>query len=252
MNDQNERSTPKTLEGTSPQTVLPTPKHDWLRAAADPGLTEDEALSLLKRADLPREVIEHLAKNRSAVKLRKVKLALACHGYTPRHVSIPLIRQLYTFDLMKVALSPAVPPDIRLSADEALIARLKTMTMGERSTLARRASGRVAGALLFDVEERIMRAALENGRLTEAQVAQAVVSPEVGAALVRTVSRHEKWSHRRDVQAALLRTEHLPLSRALAFTRKMRVEQLTEVLQASRLPEMIKQQLLQSLNGNPG
>ncbi|MFZ3341580.1 MAG: hypothetical protein WA213_11895 [Terriglobales bacterium] len=253
MNDPNEQSAPTTLEGASPQTALRSPEHDdWLRAAADPALTEDQALSLLKRADLPGEVIERLAKNRAALKLRKVKIALACHTHTPRHVSVPLIRQFYTFDLMKVALSPVVPAEVKLSADEALIARLKTITLGERSTLARRASGRVAGALLLDAEERIMRAALENARLTEVQVTQALVSPEVGAALVRTVSRHEKWSHRRDVQAALLRTEHLSLSRALAFTREMRVEQLTEVLQASRLPEIIKHQLLQSLGGNPG
>src|SRR5271166_3402933 len=134
-----------------------TPEHDeWLRAASDPTLSGDQALALLHRADLPGDVIEQLAKNRSALKLRKVKIALACHARTPRHVSIPLIRQFYTFDLMKVALSLVVPADVKVNADETLIARLKTITLGERSTLARRASGKVAGALLLDGEERIM------------------------------------------------------------------------------------------------
>jgi hypothetical protein len=58
------------------------------------------------------------------------------------------------------------------------------------------------------------------------------------------VSRHEKWCNRPDVQLALLRTEHLSLARALAFTRDMSAEQLTEILPTSRLPEEIKNQLL--------
>lgn len=217
---------------------------EWLRAAADPALTGDLALALLKRADLPGDVIEQLAKNRLLLKLRKVRIALACHAHTPRHLSIPLIRQFYTFDLMKVALSPVVPADVKLSADGTLIARLKTITLGERSTLARRASGRVAGALLLDGEERIMRTALENGRLTESVIIQAVLKPKASAALVQAVARHEKWCYRRDVQMALLRTQHLSLARALAFTRDMVAEQLTEILPTSRLPEEIKSQLL--------
>ncbi len=152
-------------------------RDDLLSAAADPALTGDLALALLKRADLPGEVLEQLAKNRGALKLRKVKIALACHPHTPRHVSVPLIRQFYTFDLMKVALSPLVPADVKLTADETLTSRLKTITLGERLTLARRGSGRIAGALLLDPEQRIMRAALGNSRLTESLVVQAVLNP---------------------------------------------------------------------------
>jgi hypothetical protein len=222
-----------------------SPEHDdWLRAASDLGLTGDQAMALLQRADLSGDVIELLAKNRSALKLRKVKIAVACHARTPRHISIPLIRQFYTFDLMKVALSPIVPADVKLAADKTLVGRLKTITLGERATLARRASGRVAGSLLLDEEERIMRTALENTRLTEAQIIQAVLNPDASAALVQAVSRHEKWGRRRDLQLALLRTEYLSLASALGITREMSLSQLNEILPTSRLPEKIKHQLL--------
>lgn len=254
MNDQNERATsaPDTATAISRLTIRSPEHDDWLRAASDPALAEDQALALLHRTDLAGEAIEQLAKNRSVLKLRKVKIALACHAHTPRHVSIPLIRRFYTFDLMKVALSPVVPADVRQSADGVLIARLNTITLGERSTLARRASASVAGALLLDGEERIMRTALENARLTEAHVVQAIVKPRASAALIETVSRHEKWSLRRDVQVALLRAEHLSLAQALAFSSEMPVEQLSELLQTSRLSEKIKDQLLrESQNKKP-
>jgi hypothetical protein len=218
-------------------------REDLLRAAADPALTGDLALALLKRGDLPGGVLEALAKNRVLLKLRKLKIALASHPQMPRHVSIPLIRQLYTFDLMKVALSPIVPADVKRTADETLITRLKTITPGERLTLARQASAGIASALLLDSEPRIMRTALENARLTEAAVVKAVLRPEAGAALVQAASLHAKWSCRRDVQIALLRTEHLSLARALAFARTFSPPKLREILQSSRLPARIKDQL---------
>ncbi|MFZ1917501.1 MAG: hypothetical protein WAU58_08010 [Terriglobales bacterium] len=219
-------------------------RDELLSAAADPVLTADLALALLKRPDLPGEVIEELSRNRALLKLRKVKIALVSHPQAPRHVSVPLIRQFYTFDLMKVALSATVPGDVKRTADETLAGRLKTVTLGERLTLARQGSGRVACALLLDSEERIMRAALENARLTEAFVVRSVVKPEAGAALIRAVSQHTKWSYRRDVQIALLRSEHLSLARALAFARAISPAKLREILQSSRLPGRIKEQLL--------
>src|ERR1700674_3280894 len=243
---------------TSATPIGPAPA-DLLRTATDPALTEDLALALLKRADLPPEVIEQLAKNTNALKSRKGKIARSSHPKTPRHVSVPLARQFYTFDLMKVALSPTVPADVKIAVDDVLISRLKTVTIGERLTLARRASGRVAAALLMDVETisakiidaktaaretRVVQAALENPRLTEALVINSVLRPAARSALVHAVAQHAKWSPRREIRAALLRTEHLSLARALEFSREIPGPLLQELLAASRLPAQIKDQLL--------
>ena len=256
---------------------------DLLRTAVDPACTEDLALALLKRADLPAEVLEQIAKNANALKSRKVKIALVSHPHTPRHVSVPLARQFYTFDLMKVALSPRVPADVKVAVDHVLISRVKTVTLGERLTLARRASGRVAAALLLDVESgegkiagrktkttdrktiagkaiaaktvardtRVMQAALENPRLTEALVINAVLGRAAGAALVQAVARHAKWSRRREIRAALLRTAHLSLARALEFSREISAPLLEEMLASSRLPAPIKAQLIRESQASP-
>ncbi len=238
---------------------VPAQHAEFVSTAADPALTENLALALLKRPGLPTEVFEQLAKNANALKSRKVKIALASHPNTPRHVSVPLARQFYTFDLMRVALSPSVPADVRVAVDDVLISRLKVVTVGERLTLARRASGRVAAALLLESENvdgrivdattaaretRVMRTALENPRLTEALVISSVLHPAASAALVRAVAQHEKWSGRGEIRAALLRTEHLSLARALEFSREITAPLLQEVLASSRLPTRIKGQLL--------
>src|ERR1700675_1985480 len=126
-----EQREPLSSESAPPAGNVPT---DLNNLAS--GLSEDSALSLLKRADLAPEVFEQLATNGSLLKNRKLKLALASHPKTPRHVSLPLVRQLYTFDLMQIALTPAVPADLKRAADETLCNRLETLASGERLTLA--------------------------------------------------------------------------------------------------------------------
>jgi hypothetical protein len=246
---------------------------ELVRTAGDPELSEDLALALLKHAELSAEVLEILAKNGNALKSRKVKIALVSHARTPRHVSVPLARQLYTFEMMKVALSAMVPADVKVAVDDLLISRLNTVTVGERLTLARRGSGRVAAALLTGVESgsgktkkvdsaeaaagksrkgagadtpelRVMRTALENPRLTEAMLTNAVLGSGASVALVQAVARHEKWSLRKEIRAALLRTEHLSLARALEFGSEIPMGLRREILASSRLPEKIKEQLL--------
>jgi hypothetical protein len=215
---------------------------------ADPGFNEDLALALLQRTDLPSEVLERLSKS-SVVTGRKVKLAIVEHPRTPRYASMSLLRQLFTFDLMQVALTPRVAGDIKVAAEEALLKRLESISPGARLSLARRASGRVAAGLLLDPHLRVMQAALENPRLTEALVRQALMRTESGPALVRAVCRHPKWSLRSELRLALLRSEKTPTDCALEIARTFTSAQLEEAFRNSRLPAAAKSSILSEVRG---
>lgn len=166
---------------------------------------ENEALALLSRNDLPLESIQKIAKDASLMKSRKVKLALVKNLKTPRHILLPLLRHLFTFDLMQVALTPTIPADIKVSAEENLIHRLEKLSLGEKLSLARRASSRVAGALLHDPESRIVDVALQNGRLTEAAVITQLMKKDAGDYLLRAVRAHPRWGASQEICAALQR-----------------------------------------------
>ena len=112
-----------------------------IAVASDARLTEDLALAILNRRDLPREALEEINRNGSVARHRKVRLAIVMHPRTPRHVSVPAIRHLYAFELMQVGLFPAVPADVKRAAEETLIGRLGTISSGERYTLAKQSSG---------------------------------------------------------------------------------------------------------------
>jgi len=216
-------------------------------AAADPRLTEELALALLTRRDLSDRAIEALARNGAVMKHRKVIVAVVQHPRTPRHVSLPIVRRLFTFELMQLALTPALAADLKLVADEVLVARLESISAGERTTLARRASGRVAAALLLDLDSRIIQAALDNPQLTEVAIVQALLRDTSPADLPRLVCAHHKWSLRRDIKAALLRNEHTPLARAIAIAHSLPAHVAREALEQSRLPEATKKYLLEDV-----
>jgi len=225
-----------------------TPTSPELPAAADPALGEDRALALLKRADLPADALTRLSKNASTIKSRKVKLAILQHANTPRHISVALLRHLSPFELMQVALTPVVAVDIKRTAEDALLTRLETISSGERLSLAHRASGRIAADLLSDSEARIVHAALENPRLTEAEIIRAIIRPIAPNKLVEAVCRHAKWSLRREIRIALLRNENTPLARALEFARSLPARQLREIVRITRLPEGTKAYLLKEIS----
>ena len=236
-------------EAAPPHESARTRAEGWVAAASDAALTEDLALSLLKQSDLPTQVLDRLSRNRGLMKSRKVKLALVEHPRTPRHISIPMVRHLFTFDLMQVALTPVVPADIKMAAEESLINRLERLSQGERLSLAHRSSGRVAAALLLDPEARVIHAALENSRLTESAVIKALLRRDAPAAFVSAVCHHSKWSPRREIRIALLRNEKTPLARAVEFARSLPPALVREILQGSHLPVAIKSSLLKDVCG---
>ncbi len=196
-------------------------------------LTEDQALALLKRSDVTAADLALLGRNPSAIKSRKVLLALATHPRTPRHITIPMLRRLFTF-------APTVAADVKRAAEEQILNRLESLSSGERISLARRASGRVAAALLLDAEIRVVSTALDNSRLVEALVVTALMKHNAPESLFALVSEHRKWSLRREVQIALLRSETLPLDRAIELARNFSAEFLREIVPEPRLATLVQ------------
>ncbi len=195
---------------------------------------EDQAVAFLQRRDLTADMLASLARNPEAMKSRKVLLALIAHPRTPRHISVPLLRRVFVFDLMQVTLTPTITADIKRSAEEQLLVRLETLSAGEKTTLAKRASGRVAAALLQDEDCRVVAPALDNSQLTESLLIQALMKTRAPAILFELASEHRNWCLRPDVQLALLRSEKTPFARAQEFASRFSKELLESVLPENR------------------
>jgi hypothetical protein len=216
-----------------------------LRAAAShPALTEDLAKTLLRRRDLAPGVLQDLARNPVAMKNRSVIVGLVCHPKTPRFVTLPTARLLHPFELMTVALQPAVPADVKIAIEQMLLDKVEQMPLGERLTLARRGPTRVAEALLTDPELRVVETALVNPYLTEACVVRTLMRDALDMRFVELVAKHLKWSLRVDVRCALLRNPKTPLAMALHFAQTLPADVARDALFNSNLPSNIKTYLM--------
>jgi hypothetical protein len=223
-----------------------------IAVAGDARLGEDLALSLLSRRDLPREALEELSRNSAIARLRKVRLALVMHPQTPRHVSVPTIRHLYVFELMQIALLPIVAADVKRAAEDVLINKLATISAGERFTLAKRSSGRVAAALLTDKEDRIVQAAPMNPQMTEAWIVRALKQESGTELLAPAVSRHQKWFHRNDIKAALLGNKNTPFARVVQIAADLPIQALRDVLSHGRIAPNVRTYLSGMMNKRMG
>ena len=206
-----------------------TAKEVLMGLARNPHLQERDLLRLLERKDLAHEVVRELAHHREARRNYTVQLALVRHPKTPRQVSLPLMKFLYLFDLLRVAQTPAVPADVKMVAEETILKKLEGMPRGEKISLARRGTGRLAASLLFSPDPELIRAALDNPYLTEGHLLKVLAQEGLPHVVVEQIAQHARWSHRYHLRLGLIRNPLTPLARVLAFLPDMAVSDLRDI-----------------------
>ena len=242
LDQQRERA--RIATGEELKSFLYHPSPDVLYSLLDnPTLDETHLGLLLSRKDLPAEIIENIAGRKAFLKSYAVKRALVFHTSAPRLVGLRLLRDLYLMDLVQFSLSPTVPAELKRHAEEYIIARLPQLPLGQRLTLARRGPARVAGALIAIGHAQVLELALENPRLTEAQVLKVLSRESLPQVVVLTVANHRKWSHYYNVRLALVRNSSTPLSIVLTYLPQLTVVDLRVLAAPGIVPENLRKYL---------
>jgi len=210
----------------------------------NPALDETQLCLLLDRKDIPTEVLEEVARRKPLLKNYRVKRALAFHPRTPRLASLRLIRELYLMDIVQLTLLPGISVELKRNAEEQLVARLPQLPLGQKITLARRGTARVAGALLAEGHAQVLSVVLDNGSLTEAQVLKALSRERLPVGVVKAVAQHRKWSHTYNVRLALVRHPNSTLSMILAYLPELTVSDLRELAAPGIVSENLRKYLL--------
>jgi hypothetical protein len=243
--DEPNRERARTAAGEELALLLHHYSPDVLLALLDnPALDETQLCLLLDRKDLPKEILEEVARRRPLLKNYRVRRALAFHPRTPRLASLRLIRELYLMDLVQLTLLPGISVELKRNAEEQLVARLPQLPLGQKITLARRGTGRVAGALLAEGHAQVLSVVLDNGSLTEAQVLKALSRERLPVGVVKAIAQHRKWSHTYNVRLALVRHPNSALSTILAYLPELTVSDLRELASPGIVSENLRKYLL--------
>ena len=244
-NSEPNRERARTATGEELASLLHHHETDVLLALLDnPALGETQLCLLLDRKDLPTEVLEEVARRKPLLKNYRVKRALAFHPRTPRLASLRLIRELYLMDLVQLTLLPGTSAEMKRNAEGQLVARLPQLPLGQKITLARRGTARVAGALLAEGHAQVLSIVLDNPGLTEAQVLRALSRERLPVGVIKAVAQHRKWSHTYNVRLALVRHPSSTLSTILAYLPELTVSDLRELAAPGIVSENLRKYLL--------
>ncbi len=252
-NSELNRERARTATGEELASLLHHHEADVLLALLDnPALGETQLCLLLDRKDLPTEVLEEVARRKPLLKNYRVKRALAFHPRTPRLASLRLIRELYLMDLVQLTLLPGTSAELKRNAEGQLVARLPQLPLGQKITLARRGTARVAGALLAEGHAQVLSVVLDNPGLTEAQVLKALSRERLPVGVVKAVAQHRKWSHTYNVRLALVRHPSSTLSTILAYLPELTVSDLRELAAPGIVSETLRKYLLAEIQQRVG
>ncbi len=185
---------------------------ELLRIVADlrDGLTAGDARRVLRNPFVDGDVIEALLCARRLAASYEVRSIVARHRRTPESVALTFVSGLFWRDLLEISVDVRISPAVRRVAEKYLIRRLSRLTTGEKIALARRATAQVLAHLREDPSPRVIKALLENPRLTEATLLPMAASDKTLPRILDLVARDPRWRARYDVRLALARNSRAP------------------------------------------
>lgn len=168
-------------------------------------LSEREVLQVLRHPHCAEPVILEILAAPSLLKLRTVRKTLAAHPSTPRPEALRCLEDLTWRDLAGIVRDPRTPAPVRRSAEQSLLQRAPTLTLGERIALSRLAEGEVIMLLLSDRSEPVFRAVLSNSRLTMEKLVTWMSRDSPRPEQLEKLAGTLRWSGHPEVRSALFR-----------------------------------------------
>jgi hypothetical protein len=216
--------------------VLQDPSQEVLRSALkNRSLSEEHLLALLKRRDLNEELLKAIWQLALAAESHRLQLALVRNPGTPGPVILALLPRLHLFELVDLCYLPGVTPDQKFAAERAILQRLPTTELGNKMTVARRATASVVGEMLRDGDPPLVEICLASPHLREVAILQFLNRPTATAETISMVARHPRWQMRPNLRLAILRNRRTPDLWFRQFLPGMRSPDVRNLLASKRL-----------------
>lgn len=216
--------------------IIPQASQEILQALfKNPALAENHLLAILKRRDLGEDIIKSICRQPLAESSHNLKVAIAYHPNTPSPQLLAILPHLYLFELLNLCYLPEITPDQKVAAERAIIQRLPMTPLGNRLTLARRASPAVLEALFKDGDPRLLEVCLSNPRLKEGALFQFLRSGTATAETISMIARHPRWQNRPNLREAILTNPKTPVVWFTLWLPAMSTTEVRKLLASNRL-----------------
>ncbi len=190
------------IHDTRPEVLFATLKN--------PHLCEEHLLVLLKRRDLPEDLLKSIHRRADPERSHRLLFALAKNPATPGPTLLAILPHLHLFEVLNLCILPGTTPDQRFAAEQQIVKRLPTTPLGNKITLARRGTTAVISALVNGGEPQVFAACLDNSALREVDLLQFLNKAGARAETISQIARHPRWRGRPNLRLAILKNPHTP------------------------------------------
>ena len=203
-------------------------------------LAEEDVLIIVKRKNLPPDILATVFKDKRWAESYPVRLALARNPRSPLSVSLTCARYLRLFDLEEITRSHFIPLVFRHKVEMIINERIPTMPLGNKKTLAKKAAGSVLLKLLLDANTEVVMLCLNNPHITEGHLFKVISRRDTRAETILMIAKHPNWSSRSMIRLSLARNALTPLAVSVRFLSAMKIMDLRELYADPSLPMDIK------------
>jgi hypothetical protein len=211
-----------------------------LAALKNRALTENHLLALLRRHDLTEEHLKGICRLRITEESHNIKYSVARHPRTPAQELQKVLPHLHLFELLNICLLASITPDQKLAAERTIIQRLPLTPLGNKLTLARRATPTLLEALIKEGDPRMIEICLTNPHLKEGVLFQFLRSAAATAETISMVARHPRWQSRPNLKEAILTNPRTPLIWFTLWLPRMKPGDLKRLITSNRLTSQQK------------
>lgn len=210
--------------------ILSSAEPEVIRAGLKNVAVEPEHLqALLQRRDLDSDLLTYICKHKLS-RTRSVVNQLLTHPHiNPQQIKIVLER-LHLLELLNITILPGQAADVRIAAEHHLRKRLPTAPLGNKITLARRATYPVLEALMLEGHPQVIEPCLNNPRMKEAAIYRLLHGQNVGVESISKIARHPRWNKRPNLRLAILRNRHTPKALFIQFLPGIPPQQARQLL----------------------
>jgi len=199
-------------------------------------IAEEDVLIIVKRKNLPADILDKVFKDNRWAESYPVRLALARNPRSPLSVSLTIARHLRLFDLEEITRSHFIPLVFRRKVEMIINERIPTMPLGNRKTLAKKAAGGVLLKLLLDADTEVVTLCLNNPHVTEGHLFKVISRADTRPETILMIAQHPNWSTRSLIRFSLARNAHTPLSISARFLSEMKIMDLRELYADPSVP----------------
>lgn len=212
---------------------------EWIAARLE-HLEAETVLRALRHPFTSSELVAMIGAHPRLLAIYAISREVARHPRAPLVLAMRAVTTLFWRDHLEVAIDVRVAPQVRRLAEQRLVERLPSLAVGEKVSLARRASPALQMQLRRDPDLRVIRALLENPRLTESVLVPLLASPETRPDVLAAIAADPRWGVRMEVRRALARNPRTPVEVALGLIATLPRSDQRAVAQDSRLNEAVR------------